>query len=436
VHRFDRIAMTAIVWNEEAAAHLYRRTAWGASAEDIAAAVRAGLEQTVDRLVNYDAVSNAALDQRIASMRLHLQQPDPETTVDIVRLWLTRMTYSARPLEERMTLFWHNHFATSIEKIGESTLMRNQNELFRRFALGNFKSLCMEVARDPAMLFWLDNYISVKEHPNENFGRELLELFSLGRGHYSEADVQAAARAFTGWTLDRTVYPVVFLYDDRFHDHGSKTFLGISGDLDGNDIIRIICNQQQHGRFIAAKLFSFFAYENPEPEVVDRLAQLYLDSGTDIRTLVKTVLLSPEMYDPRAIWSKVKSPLDHGIAASRLLQVPNEIKTARADAPPDVSGWPNGLTWITASALLSRMNLSKDTVVEFDPSVFNVGSAAPEIVDGYLHRLGPLRVDTVSRQEMIDYLAPGGVLPRGETLIIRLRGLAHMVLSLPEWQLL
>jgi uncharacterized protein (DUF1800 family) len=438
--------MTSILWNETTAAHLYRRAAWGAPADELARAVRDGLERTVDRLVNYDSISNAALDQRIASMHLRLQQPDPQTFVDIIRLWLTRMIYSERPLEERMTFFWHNHFATSVEKVGESTLMRYQNDLFRRFALGNFRALCSEVSRDVAMLFWLDNHTSVKEHPNENFGRELLELFTLGRGHYTEADVQAAARAFTGWTVDTSFYPVVFFYDDNIHDHEQKTFLGFTGDLDGNDVIRIICSQEQHGRFIAGKLFAFFAYDDPEPEVVARLAKAYLNSGNDIRTLVIEILLSPEMYSSRAIWTKVKSPLDHVVGACRMMQLPDELATARTElarqgqvvySPPDVSGWPKGLTAITAASLLSRMNFANDAVGDFDPFLMDIPSTAPAIVDSFLHRLGPMEVDADSRQNLIDYLAPAGAaLPSGERMRVRLRGLAHLILSLPEWQLL
>ena len=438
--------MSTIEWNEQTAAHLYRRAAFGATADELAAAVGDGLEITVQRLVDYEAISNAALDQRLASMRLVFDPLAPQSFIDIVRWWLTRLIYSAKPLEERMTFFWHNHFATSVEKVGESNLMKNQNELFRSFALGNFRTLSVEVARDPAMLFWLDNYTSVKEHPNENFGRELLELFTLGRGHYTESDVQAAARSFTGWTLDRTVYPVVSIFADDIHDHGQKTFLGHTGDLSGDDIIGVICDQEQHGRFIAAKLFAYFAYNDPEPEVVDRLARIYLDAGTELRPLVRAILLSPEMYSPRALWTKVKAPLEHVVMTCRMLEIPDEVPTARNElarqgqilfTPPDVSGWPSGLTWVTAAALLSRMNFANDSVAEFDPLVFGVAASAQAIVDTHLRRLGPLQVEADTRQELIDYLAPGdGSLPRGEALLIRLRGLAHIILSLPEWQML
>lgn len=437
--------MTAINWNRDTAAHLYRRAAYGATAAEIDAAVRDGLDAAVDRLVDYDGISNAALDDRIASMHLVLKQPNPQTVPDNVRLWLTRMIYTARPLEERMTFFWHNHFATSWAKVGETQLMRDQNDLFRRNAVGIFNRMAVEVARDPAMLVWLDNETNIKDHANENFGRELLELFTLGRGNYAESDVKACARAFTGWTNDRTVYPIVFKYRPEWHDNGQKTFLGITGDLSGTDIIDIICQQPQHSRWIAGKLFAYFAYDNPEPEVVERFAQIYRDGGTAIRPVVRAILKSPEMYSPRAMWTKVKSPVEHVVMTCHMLEIGGEIMTAR-DAliqqgqllyePPDVSGWKGGLTWVTSAALLSRINFANTVSAVFEPLMFGTPSTGAEAVDLYLDRLGPLHVDDATRQNLIDYVAPGGVMPRATTLPVRLRGLAHMIVSLPEWQVI
>jgi uncharacterized protein (DUF1800 family) len=432
-----------IDWNKETAAHLYRRAAFGATSDELDAAVRDGLDAAVDRLVDYDQISNAALDNRIASMHLVLKQPNPQTVPDNVRLWLARMIYTARPLEERMTFFWHNHFATSWAKVGETQLMRDQNDLFRRNAVGNFNKMCVEVARDPAMLVWLDNETNVKDHPNENFGRELLELFTLGRGHYAESDVLAAARAFTGWTNDRTVYPIVFLYRPEWHDDGQKTFLGHTGNWNGADIVNLICAEPQHGRFIAAKVFSYFAYDNPEPEVVDRFAKIYLDAGTGLREMIRAILKSPEMYSPRAMGTRLKSPVESVVMTCHMLEIDGEIMTARQALieqgqllyePPDVSGWKGGLTWVTSAALLSRFNFANTVSSVFEPLAFGIPATAEQAVDLYLDRLGPLHVDSSTRKDLIDYVAPGGVLPRGVTLRTRLRGLAHMILSLPEWQ--
>lgn len=435
------------VWNTESAAHLFRRAAYGATPSELSAAVRDGFEETVDRIVHYTAIPNGSLDQRIAAMYFDPTLPFHKP----VRIWLTRMIYTARPLEERMTFFWHNHFATNVRKVMNPILSANQVErLLRPRALGNFRTLAQELARDPAMLLWLDNWTSTKEHPNENFGRELLELFTLGRGHYSEGDVQAATRAFTGWTLDLSIKPGFFLYRDDWHDHGQKTFMGETGDLDGNRVIDIITSKFDHGRWIAGKLFAELAYENPEPELVDRLARVYLDAGTEIEPLVMAILTSDEMYSPRAILTKVKSPLEHVVMSCRLLELRDEVTTHGNDVtaheylttqgqypyePPNVAGWPHGLAWITSAGLLSRINFASAAVGGFDPLVFGINSSAEEIVENYLQRLGPMHIDSTARGELISYLAPGGSLPRGPSLLARLSGLARMILSLPEWQM-
>ena len=437
--------MSTIAWNESAAAHLYRRAGFGATAEELSVAVRDGLQKTVDRLVNYEVITNDLLESRIAGMHFDLNPVSTPSYTDMVRWWLIRMIYTARPFEERMTFFWHNHFATSVEKVGLSDLMRAQTDLFRSNAVGNFIPLCIEVAKDRAMQFWLDNWSSDKDHPNENFGRELLELFTLGRGHYSETDVSASARAFTGWTLGFTTFPVTYVYDDEKHDHGLKTFLGQTGDWNGDQIVRFACSQFDHGRWMASKLFAYFAYDNPEQEVVDRFARIYMDSGTNLKPMLIAILTSEEMYSPRAIGTRVKSPVEHVAMACHMLQLFDEVPHSYDRlmeqgqllySPPDVSGWKGGLTWVTSAALLSRMNFANDAVALFDPIRFGIPSAADAAVDVYLQRLGPLQVDGATRQALIDYVAPGGVLPRDWALIVRLRGLAHMILSIPEWQMI
>jgi uncharacterized protein (DUF1800 family) len=414
--------MTAIDWNEQTAAHLYRRAAFGATEDELQAAVGAGLDATVDLLLNYDAVPNDALDSRIASMKLDLL-----SRTGSVRMWLTRMMFTARPLQERMALFWHDHFATSVNKVYIGIVLP-QIELFRRLALGSFADLCVHVAKDPAMLTWLDNYTSRKEHPNENFGRELLELFTLGRGNYAESDVQAAARAFTGWTLDEAKL-TFYTYRDDWHDHDPKTFLGETGDWNGEDIVRIICSRPAHARFMAAKLFAWFAYDDAEPEVIERLADIYLNSHTDVRELVRAILTAPEMYSPRAMGTKIKSPIDFVIMAARQLglttDVPDAIDFLSVQGqvpyePPNVAGWPGGRSWIGSSPLLGRMGFAERAVLDFAP-----GSDGAGIVDALLHRLGPLSVSAAVRQQLIDYVGGGA----------RIRGLAQMILSLPESQM-
>lgn len=431
--------MASVVWNRRMAAHLYRRAGFGAAPEELDRAVADGLEATVERLIHPEAVRNDLLEQRLEALPVKL-----DSLQGIVRWWLTRMIFTERPLEERMTLFLHDHFATSFAKVTDSNAMLRQNELFRRFALGRFDLLTVEVARDPAMLRWLDNYLSRKEHPNENFGRELLELFLLGHGHYTEDDVMAATRAFTGWTLSRRTRQFVFV--DAYHDHGSKNFLGQVGDWDGGDIVRIACASAAHGRFLARKLFEWFAYAAPDDAVVERLAEAYRSGGNSLRDLVRAILTDPEMYSERALWTKVKMPLDFVIAATRHLALRNDPSRLATQylrnlgqlpfVPPDVDGWPEGLTWINSGALLNRMNFANGAAGMADATAFGPPPAsAAELVTRLLSRLGEVEVSMHTRALLEQYVAPDGTLPSGFELQVKGRGLAHLIFSLPEWQM-
>lgn len=432
----------ATTWNEESAAHLYRRAAFGASSAEVRRAVADGMDATVASLVDYESISNAALDARLGAANFDLT-----TLAGISRWWITRLLYTARPLEERMTLFWHDHFATSIRKVKDATLMLNQNALFRSSALGDFVDLTIAVSKDPAMLIWLDNATSRKDHPNENYGRELLELFTLGNGNYTEDDVQSSAKAFTGWSLNRTTMQFTFV--DRNHDHTQKAFLGRTGDWNGDDIVRIACSQVAHAQLIATKLFAWFAHDDPEQGVVDRFAQIYLDAGNGIKPLVRAILTSDEMYSDKARWAKVKSPVDHAVTALRLLGVDNSsvpratqsalsLEGETLFAPPDVSGWDQGLAWISSNALLTRMNFANSVAGWFDPSKFAGMAAvrtAADLVGVYLGELGPLTVAADTSAALAAYVATDGKLPSGTELTAKQRGLAHLVLSLPEWQM-
>ena len=433
--------MASVVWNRRLAAHLYRRAGFGGTPEELDRAVAEGLEATVERLIHPELVPNDALDQRLAALPIDLTK-----FPGIIRWWLTRMIFSARPLEERMTLFLHDHFATSFAKVSDPGAMLQQNELFRRFALGRFDELTIEVARDPAMLRWLDNFLSRKDNPNENFGRELLELFLLGHGNYSEDDVMAATRAFTGWTLSRQTRQFVFV--DAFHDHGLKTFLGQVGDWNGDDVVKIACAQAAHGEFLARKLFEWFAYAGPDHGTVERLANAYRSGGNSLRDLVRAILTDPEMYSERAVWTKVKMPLDFVVSAARHLALtsdPTRLAGAYLPAlgqipfyPPDVDGWPEGLTWINSGALLNRMNYANGAAGMADPATLGPApgqSSAAELVTRLLGILGEVEVSAHTRMLLERYVAPDGALPSGFELRVKGRGLAHLILSLPEWQM-
>lgn len=428
----------AIVWNRDAAAHLYRRAGFGATPQELDRALEQGMEATVAGLIDHEGVDNSALDARLAALG-----PEPTTAIEILTWWLTRMVFTARPLEERMTFFLHDHFATGLRKVQRADWMLGQNRLLREFALGNFTELTIEVSRDPAMLIWLDNFTSRKQSPNENFGRELLELFTLGHGAYSEADVKAATRAFTGWTIGRQTGEFTFI--DAFHDHGQKTFLGHTGNWNGDDIVRFACAEPVHARFIAGKVFGWLAWDDADESTIAPFAESYAASGNSLRELVGAILRSEAFYSERARWAKVKSPVDFVVSALRQLEISRDatrfaigILAAQGQLPfdpPSVEGWPVGMTWLNSGTLLGRMNFASAASALADPVRVSAsaGASGSELVAAMLDRFG--LAAAVDSMPLEAYVSPGGTDPVGSERTSRVRGLAQLILSLPEWQL-
>src|SRR5690242_14079129 len=278
--------------------------------------------------------------------------------------WLERMARGPRPFQEKMVLFWHGHFATSVEKVRNPYFMWRQNELFRRLATGNWQQLLSETGKDPAMLIWLDQARSRKDHANENFAREVMELFALGEGHYTEKDVTEGARALTGWSLDMN--DEKFIYRPRIHDDGVKTFLGQSGNFDGDDIIRIIVSQPQSARFITAKIWNYFAGQMPSEDLNAELAASLRAHGNNFKPFLREMFRSENFYADYIIRNQVKSPVQWLVGSVRMLEndLPPTIvcwgmlRQLGQDifAPPNVKGWDGGITWITTNTLLTRYN--------------------------------------------------------------------------------
>lgn len=421
----------AVTWNARNAAHLLRRATFGGTPAEIERSLELGLDATVDALLD-TSIPDTALETRLQRENFDLSEP-----VGIIRWWLTRMIHSRHQLRERMTLFLHDHFATSLVKVRQTELMVQQNELFRSMAFGSFTDLTIAVSRDPAMLLWLDNYTNRKEHPNENYARELLELFTIGHQVYTEDDVLAAARAFTGWSLDRGT--LQFRFYPFHHDYGEKTFLGITGNHDGDDIVRIVCDRREHAMFLTEKVFSHFAYPDPEPETVEKFADVYQGGGNNLGDLIRAILTSDEMYGERALWSRVKSPVEHAVAAVRMLEVDEEVSRLVLNvvhqqnqipfAPPTVDGWPTGLSWINSTTLLARMNLGRYLGVAAAPLVAEAGDADP--VGAVAERFGVDRSDPVIDETLRSYWdSLEGTHETG-----RRAGLIQIALSLPDWQL-
>jgi uncharacterized protein (DUF1800 family) len=292
---------------------------------------------------------------------LWFEKSPEEQTRELCCWWIEEMLVTDQPLVERMTLFWHNHFTSALDKVPVPAL-HQQNVLFRRQAFGNFARLLKAVARDPAMLIYLDGALSFARQPNENFARELLELFTLGEGYYSEADVRNAARAFTGWSLDRRTGQFVKHVDQ--HDGGQKTFLGQTGYFDGDDILDIVLGHPRTAELMCEKLWREFVSLTPDPAEITRLAAILRNGGYEVKPVLKAMFLSPAFRDPANRGTLIKSPIDLLVGSVHLLGLPVPDKTpiSRMMAglgqlpfyPPNVKGWPGGESWITTYTLVLR----------------------------------------------------------------------------------
>ena len=283
------------------------------------------------------------------------------------------------PLQEKLTLFWHSHFASSFaDKIEHTYPMWQQNQLFRAYALDAFPDLLRQVIRNPAMLVWLDNAESRKAHANENLAREFMELFSLGVGNYTENDVKAAARCLTGYSVNREEWSFVFNKDA--HDTGEKTYLGQTGNWDGDDMVRIICEQDAAAKFMAKKFLEFFVYENPEPALLDEAAKLYRSQGYATGKFLATLFRSELFYSAKATDSIVKSPAVLTIGALKSMMVKIPEKKVLTDSlrlmgqdlffPPEVNGWIGGMAWINSNMLLVRYNFANYLLNGVSPEDF------------------------------------------------------------------
>lgn len=435
------------------AAHLLRRAGFGAPPDEIVRVAALGASGAVDELLHPTASDVAFADF-----------PDTEAIYDPKRRtqtaqmwWLDRMLRTQRPFVEKMTLFWHGHFATSIQKV-DPALMVQQIDLFRAQGLGRFPTLLSSVTRDPAMLIWLDNRFNAKAHPNENYAREVMELFALGLGNYTEDDIKEAARAFTGWTIAKGN---VAVFDPRRHDDGEKMIFGKSGTFGTDDVIALIVSQPVHQRFLARKLLEFFVYSDPEPELIEALAQVYALSGFDVGRTVGTILRSNVFFSTRAYRALPKSPLEFAIGTLRylgIITVPPNLpyqltRMGQAPlAPPSVKGWDGGTTWINTSTLLARFNFvntllaNKATVaptVAPDPLVARDGMDASRVAETIVNGVVQDDVTSDVRGTLVGYLnsatpAAGSAnpLPFGpENYQEKIRGAVALTLNLPVNQL-
>ena len=412
----DLTPITVDDWDYDKAAHLVERAGFGATPAEIERLAAMTPAAAVDEIVNYTTIDNSqtpAFDPspiwdsgmdpfpksraeavRIAretgsSMGVAMLQDGAQrrlqpvvnkffyglrsNAIETQRLalwWAERMLVTRRPLEEKLTLFWHGHFATGNGKVRDTRMMLRQNEMLRANAAGSFRDLLVGILTDPAMWVYLDNGENRKGHPNENFGRELLELFTMGVGNYTEQDIREASRAFTGWTND----VLEFRFDLATHDDGEKTFLGRTGALNGDDVIDIILDTPVTAEYISAKLYRFFVREEIDEHTRVALGATFRDSGYEVKPLLRRLLLSRDFYSPASYATQVKSPVHLVVSTYRklgLTALPTIPDFGRLTAglgqtlfnPPNVAGWAGGRTWITPASLLERGNLFRDVLL-------------------------------------------------------------------------
>jgi len=495
-------------WDEQMAAHLLRRAGFGGTLEEIELAVAVGPQVTVGGLVDYQnqpddfadlefgdlsapfsarkkdggarrtgpgAGIYASLDdgeKRSFQQLLNIAQ---RAKMEEMKLWwIDRMIHTKRPLEEKMTLFWHGLFVSSSVTVKNAFLLYKQNQLFRRYAVGNYKNLTHDVSKDPAMLVYLNNNQNKKEHPNENYARELMELFTLGIGNYTEQDIKESARAFSGWvSLGDQVY------FNRFeHDNGTKTFLGHTGNFDGDDIVDIIFQQPACFAYIAKRLLKFFAIDEPNQEIVDALAGEVRKNNFEMKPVLHTLFASNWFYSTDVMERQIKSPTQLVVGSLRALDVglmqPKQVDNAlqmmgqELFTAPTVKGWDGGRAWINTSTLFARYNLPAylgtgrlpatgkkpgDMDMRSQYADFESGwdpqedlaaagvSTTDAVVDLYLKKLIGDSIDPQKRDELIQFVNGTGDAkshphdPISAESDHRVRSLVHLIMAMAEYQL-
>lgn len=430
-------------------AHLFRRAGFGASRDELEAYASRSYEDVVEELLHPERFPE--VDDYL--LRRYYMELNNSDTVNAWRAhWVYRMVNTQRPLQEKMSLFWHHVFATSVGKSEHGPSSIEQIEMFRQNALGDFRDILIDLARDPAMIFWLDNCENHNGEPNENWGRELLELFSMGVGNYTEQDIKNASRAFTGWTFMQPIpldpygrYPSKFIYRQDDHDDSEKTFLGHAGRFNGEDIIDIIVKQPAAARFIARHLYNFFVADEPQvpawnivppqdPQAIQALMDTYFESNGNIRCILRTLFNSDFFKEAR--FKKVKSPaelvagtvklagthrsVDPGLGA---LGGATSVMGQNLMTPPTVEGWHTGKEWIDGGTLNERVNfavnqLASPSMPGIQAIIARLGQSRDalspeEFVNMCLEMAGPLDVEGETREGLLEYAMSGGALRFG-----------------------
>jgi uncharacterized protein (DUF1800 family) len=453
-------------WTVRHAAHLARRAGFGGAPDDIARLASAGMNAAVDHYVRFADTSalpaappGLVPDRRRAALpapggdltafRAAIAQAHRADSIALEQWFLDRMIQSPAQLQEKMTLFWHGHFTSAYQKGIPAQALVDQNNLFRANALGNIFELTLAVSQDPAMLRYLDNAQNVKAHPNENYARELMELFTLGIGNYTETDVRESARSFTGWNLDRD-----FRFVDRplQHDDGTKTFLGRTGNFTGRDIVTIIFQQPAAAQLFADRLLRFFVYSDPEPELVDAVAARLRASNFALQPVMAALLRSNVFYSERAYRALVKSPVEFVAGSCRLFGVASSDVAMlgalsrmgqRLFYPPDVKGWDGGAAWLNSQTMIARENFASGLMTRMSDAGW-LGNAVhtmdpPLVARAVTDAVLQGDVSPAAASRLVAYLAGSGEAAlgalSGENAEERIRGAAYLTMAMPAYQL-
>ena len=444
--------------------HLLRHAGFGASPDELTLYSNLGFNGAVDRLINYQNVSDDNMENRIQALNIDLNSP-----INQQRWWLLRMSWTQRPLLEKMTLFWHGVLTSSFRKVGgPRAYMRMiiQNQFLRNHAFDTFDNIMLGITSDPAMLFYLDLTKSRATAPNENYARELMELFTLGLGHYTQQDVYEGAAALTGWH----VRGLTSQYYPQDHNDLVKTYLGHTGNLDYRDVINILANHPATPWFIARKLFTFFAYENPSDDDVKPLVDTYVQSGHNMGEVMRTLLLSPQFSSTKAYRGRIKSPVEFTVGAYRAMNINGDgtglpaITTLMGQTlfdPPNVAGWPGdkvSALWLNSGTWMTRLNyidllLARGTIartaaaplVNLQSIVETNKIGTPEqFVDHFSSFLLDGELASDRRTQLLDYFTSQDSISRGAPITLgngtsypfgRVRGTLYLMMSSPEYQL-
>ena len=457
-------------------AHLLRRAGFGATRDELEGYVAQGYAATVEQLLHPEQAPT--LDEDVLR-RYHIDQNSLMLIESSQAYWLYRIINTRRPLEEKMALFWHGLFATAYGKLNHAKAVVNQTNTFRRCGLGDFRTLLLELSRDPAMIFWLDNKDNHKDAPNENYGRELLELFSMGIGNYTEDDVKACARAFTGWTIANADYMSIrasrdsiwphgrldwqFVYRPEDHDDTPKTFLGQTGPFNGEDVIDIICRQPATAWFVAAKLYGFFVSDTPDEASIQYLADTFRETDGDLRAVMRALFMSDFFRSDAVRLGRVKSPTElvagtarlagsHSFPEWSIVNLAMDVNFMGQEIlnPPTVEGWHTGREWIDTGNLVERVNaaalemgdLTQPGVQAIRERLERLGAdLSPEqFVDGCLEALGQFEVSETTRQSLVAHARQDGSLTfagRGaaECSEQRIGEMLQLIVATREYQL-